>query len=304
MKAKELSKLAVVATVILVVLLSWAPQLSHLASAQVDAGLKRSLVSFGAARTLNAIISVVQGTEVALQPLGIGVTLTLGQVLDPINDLVEQFSSLMLMASVAFGIQKLLLTIGSSWLVSALVTGLAAIWSFLYWRDRAPVGLSRFFVVVIFIRFVMPVATIGSAYVFDRFSASEYETSLLSLHQTQEELKTLSQDETVPSRADAGKIAPAPNTASPATPPAEPQGLFSRAKEALTGATNAVTSAVSISADKVRAKFDSIQARAEKAAERMISLMVIFLMQTIVVPLILLLVLYRLLNGLVPSDRH
>lgn len=288
----------------LVVLLSWAPQLSHLANAQVDAGLKRSLVSFAAARTLNAIISVVQGTEVVLQPLGIGVTLTLGQVLDPINDLVEQFSSLMLMASVAFGIQKLLLTIGSTWLVSALVTGVGAFWSLLYWRDRAPLGLSRFLVVVIFIRFVMPVATIGSAYVFDRFSASEYETSLLALHQTQAELKTLAQEEAVPARADAGKFVPSPNTASPANPPAETQGLFSRAKEALAGATSAVTSAVSVSADTVRAKFDSIQTRAEKAAERMISLMVIFLMQTIVVPLILLLVLYRLLNALVPSVRH
>ena len=278
----------------LVVLLSWAPQLSHLANAQVDAGLKRSLVSFAAARTLNAIISVVQGTEVVLQPLGIGVTLTLGQVLDPINDLVEQFSSLMLMASVAFGIQKLLLTIGSTWLVSALVTGVGAFWSLLYWRDRAPLGLSRFLVVVIFIRFVMPVATIGSAYVFDMFSASEYETSLLELNQTQAELKTLAQEEAAPAKAHAATAEPAP----------EKSSLLSRAKDALAGATSAMASAVSVSADKVRAKFDSIQTRAEKAAERMISLMVIFLMQTIVVPLILLLVLYRLLNALVPSVRH
>ena len=32
---------------------------------------------------------------------GVGVTLTLGEVLDPVNDLVEQFSSLMLAAAVA-----------------------------------------------------------------------------------------------------------------------------------------------------------------------------------------------------------
>ena len=72
---------------------------------------------------MNALISVAQGTEISAQPLGVGGTLAPGQLLDPLNDLVEQFSALMLAASIAFGIQKVLITIGAYWLISLVLTG-------------------------------------------------------------------------------------------------------------------------------------------------------------------------------------
>jgi len=97
----------------LAALVAWYRPLQDVANAQVDAGLKRALISFASARALNAVISVIQGTEFSIQPIGVGVTLTSGQVLDPVNDLIEQFSTLMVVASVAFGVQKVLLAIGA-----------------------------------------------------------------------------------------------------------------------------------------------------------------------------------------------
>jgi len=118
----------------IVILGSWLAPLDAPAIKQVDAGLKRALVSFAAARTLNALISVAQGTEISAQPLGVGVTLTPGQALDPLNDVVEQFSTLMLAASVAFGVQKILISIGSYWLISLALTATALGWTWLYFR--------------------------------------------------------------------------------------------------------------------------------------------------------------------------
>jgi hypothetical protein len=46
-------------------------------------------------------------------------------VRDPITDLVEQFSTLMLMASAAFGVQKVLINIGSWWPLSVAVSATA-----------------------------------------------------------------------------------------------------------------------------------------------------------------------------------
>ena len=89
---------------------------------QSPAGPQRALASFAVAKTLNAAISAAQGTEVAVQPVGVGITLTVGQVLDPLNDLVEQFASLMLAAAIAFGVQKVLLAISAHWPVSLVVT--------------------------------------------------------------------------------------------------------------------------------------------------------------------------------------
>ncbi len=43
-------------------------------------------------------------------------------MLDPLNDLVERFSDLMLMASVAFGVQLLLLDMGVHWGMSLLLS--------------------------------------------------------------------------------------------------------------------------------------------------------------------------------------
>ena len=98
---KYLQRLALVLAVLIMVVCSWLAPIDAAANKQVDAGLKRALISFTTARVLNAIISVAQGTEVAVQPAGVGVIFTPGQLLDPINDLVEQFSNLMLAASVA-----------------------------------------------------------------------------------------------------------------------------------------------------------------------------------------------------------
>src|SRR5438046_2560244 len=84
----------------------WAPMDSP-ALAQVDAGLKRALVSFATARTINGAISVIQAAQVDIQPGGVGITLSPGQMLSPVNDLVKHFADLMLMASVAFAVQKL-----------------------------------------------------------------------------------------------------------------------------------------------------------------------------------------------------
>ena len=85
--------------------------LDNLAQENIDLSLKRALVSFGSARALNAVISVIQGTEISIEPMGVGMTLTPGEALDPINDLIERFSMVMLASSTSIGIQKIFLQI-------------------------------------------------------------------------------------------------------------------------------------------------------------------------------------------------
>ena len=108
---------------------AWLRPLDDLAGAQAQAGFKRAVASFATARALNAVISVVQGTELSVQPLGVGVTLAPGQMLDPLNDLVERFSDLMLMASVAFGVQLLLIEDGVDCFMSQPLTQVLRAWA-------------------------------------------------------------------------------------------------------------------------------------------------------------------------------
>src|SRR5262245_15918057 len=92
--------LAGVVAIVLIVA-AWGWKTDTLPDAQ--AGLERSLASFALARGLTAAVSVIEGTAVSVQPLGVGVTITPGRALRPVAEALEQFAELMLAASIAFG---------------------------------------------------------------------------------------------------------------------------------------------------------------------------------------------------------
>lgn len=243
-----------------IVACSWFAPLDSAAIQQVDAGLKRALVSFAAARTLNAVISVAQGTEVSVQPLGFGVNFTPGQLLDPVNDLVEQFANLMLAASVAFGVQRALIAIGSYWPISLALTVAALGWAWLRFRQRRPPAwLSRTLIILLMLRFAVPVVTIGADFLFQRFLAADYETS-------QRTIDTAS-----------GQAA----RASPPMPiVAADQGLLDKLKGWWSKDVD------------LKTRYENLKNAAEQAIEHMIKLIVIFLLQTLVIPLLLFWALY------------
>lgn len=252
-------------SVVTMVLCSWFSPLDSTAIRQVDAGLKRALVSFATARALNAVISVVQGTEVSVQPLGFGVNFTPGQLLDPVNDLVEQFSNLMLAASVAFGVQKVLIAIGAYWLISLVLTTAALGWAWLYFRQRQPPAwLSRMLVILLMLRFAVPMVTIGTDLLFQKFLAADYETS-------QQVIDTAS-----------GQVAKL-NPPIPIT--SENQGMLEKMKGWWSENVD------------VKTRFENLKQAAEQAIEHVIKLIVIFLLQTLVIPLLLFWALYGVARG-------
>jgi hypothetical protein len=266
--ASRFGRVVAIVLVAAAIACAWLPSIQDRANQQVDEGLKRAVVSFAAAKTLNAAISVAQGTELAFQPVGVGVTVTLGQALDPLNDLVEQFATLMLTASVAFGVQKVLLAIGAHWLVSAAVTAIAVVWALLWWRGSAPPWLSRLLLVLVMVRFAVPVITIGGDWIFQNFLAGNYE-------QAQGQLD---------------KISLAANSNGvPLPAKAKNEGLWDK----ITQWTE--------TAEKFdpRARLADLQETLGRATDYIVDVMVVFVMQTIVVPLIFLWILFKIVGGVV-----
>lgn len=246
---------------------AWLAPMDAPATAQVDAGLKRALISFATARALHGVLSVVQGTQFSAQPLGVGVTLTPGQLLAPVNDLVKHFSDLMLAASVAFGVQKAIIAIGSYWLISAVLTGVAVAWGFVYFRQRRVLPwLSKLLVVLLMVRFAVPVVVIGTDVIWQKFLAADYAA-------TQGAIDSAS--------GQAQKLGP------PVVASVEPSSLLERAKQWVAGVTD------------VKARFDEVRLAAERVTEQIIRLMVIFLLQTLILPVLLLWALYAIVRGLV-----
>jgi len=244
------------------------------ARARSSSVLRTALVTFASARALDAAISLAQGTEIAIQPAGLGMTLSAGELLDPINDLVEQFSSLMLVASTSLGLQGLLLAASAWWLLRALAVVALAARLTLLWRpdllsaDRTRL-LQRLLVLLLLARFAMPVYALGTGWLFDRFLEPSRAEATAILDDAAAEVDSIEQLAEPP--ADAGE-----------------QGWMGRVS-AWFGET--------MENLDVQGRIAAFRDRVAAVAEQIVHLIVVFVLQTIVLPLAFLWLLPRLASA-------
>ncbi|MDH5711530.1 MAG: hypothetical protein OEZ15_07710 [Gammaproteobacteria bacterium] len=229
-------------------------------------GFQRSLVSFAIAKGLNGAISIVQGTEVALEPAGVGVVLTPGQILDPANDLVERFSWVMLICTVSLGIQSILLTIFSSFYFSITVAAslllvLLFVWKPLVMPDMLKNISVRVVGFLVILRFFIPVMAVTSEGIYQAFLEPMYTESTQQLESTDKAITEISKES--------------------ATVSAESKEISWY--EALTENINSTIDAFDV--DK---RVAELKAEVENLTNHIIDLIVIFTMQTILFPLLFL----------------
>jgi len=183
----------------LLLLLNLTPWMDKQAEDYLDRALQTAATAYVSARALNAVISVLQETEVELSAALVGVNLAPGQILDPINDLVERFSAWMLIATSSLAIQKFLLLVSASWPMKALF--LAAVCAALWWFWRHPEGLTpgktrlilSLLGVLILMRFALPVMALGSDALDRFFFQQPVQENLLELQKLQNEAEQVHQ---------------------------------------------------------------------------------------------------------------
>jgi len=263
----------------LVVAVSSVTTVDRFAEQKYEALFQRAFVTFALARTLNGLISAVQGTELALQPAGVGVTLTPGEILDPVNDLVERFSWIMLGATISLGIQQVLLDVGQWWGVRLLVALLGVAWLIVRLRRRSSAGggsdsteriLLRVLVIVLFLRFAVPVAMIANEALYDLFLESRYVESAQVVESAGEQL------ERTVERAEQGDQAEG-----------EEAGLLESLGRSLSGTREALD---------FSERLDRISARAAEVIEHLIQLSVVFVLQTGILPILFLWIFLQLIK--------
>jgi hypothetical protein len=241
-----------------------------------DAAFNRALITFGVARAINGVISVAQGTEVAIHPAGFGVNFTPGQILDPINDIIEQFSWVMLASTASLGIQKIFLTMSSSWISSTilgllLIIALTTLWWPRLLNPTTRVFAKKLLLIVLFIRFSVPVAAIGSELLYEVFLAQQYIESTQKLEQTKQAISSLSRQ----AQSDIAENVD--------------EGVLDKAKKWLNSASEAVDMEV---------RFEQYTEAAAEATRHTINLIVVFVIQTVIFPLLFLWIVYRFLKEL------
>ncbi len=254
-------RLAVTVSVLLLAVLALLGTVDETGKHYADEAFKRALVTFAVARTLNGVISVAQGTEVAVEPAGVGVNFTVGQILDPVNDLVERFSAVMLVATTSLGMQNILLKISAWWGISAFlalaaVFYLVTLWSASEKLRRFSTTAVRIFLVAAFMRFAVAALIIGSNLVFNTFLAAEQAAATQALETTTSEVQAISvQAESAP---------------------AADQTLMERLGSILDESLDSMN---------VKERLENFKDRMSNASEHIINLIVIFILQTILLPL-------------------
>ena len=257
------TKSMLTALLIALVALSWTRHLDTYAQAVTAEHFKSALAAAALARAFNGVISVAQGTEVAIQPVGVGVTLTLGEILDPINDLVERFSALALVASAALLIQLTLSQIvTSSWLAGGVTVGVMG-FLLLLWRTgrlSTSSGWLRCVMGLLFVRFLLALVLIATHWINSNFLNEMLTSSMANLGAASASLETLETGHPATTDDDSFLERTADGLAR----------MFDNSKESL----------------DVQTRLETLKSQIEDSVEDIIRLIVVFALQTIIIPLL------------------
>lgn len=224
------------------------------ANTRLDSSFKQALAVFATAKGLNAVISLVQGTEVGPP----GVTISIGEILDPINDLVERFSWIMLASLTSLGIQKIMMNIVTCNGFDILLIASLVIANFLYFFKLEKISKEKklFYkvtIILIFLRFSIPFMTMANEYVYVNFVKQDYNIEVS-------------------------------------------QSMVNSAKEGFSKFDEKESSL--FSTDYYQQKMSEFEKLSSEAGDHIVDLIIIFIFQTILFPIIFLYFLYRLVSHL------
>lgn len=231
-----------------------------------DESFNRAMIAFGLAKGLNAVISLLQGTELTVTPVGVGLNFTVGEVLDPFNDMVERFSWVMLFASVSLGVQKLLLILSSKIFLQAAMGVSVLATLLLLWIRKIQshtffIVSFKIFLLLLLLRFGTLLFVYSSELFYDSVLKEEFISSNKVVEETKNKLENIQEQ----------------NSAVAVSK--QESGVLSR----ISSKYNAISESLNISK-----QLDSLSESIENASRKIINLITIFVVNSILMPLLFL----------------
>jgi hypothetical protein len=245
-------------------------------------GIERSVYVYAMVRGINGVISVLQDTEISISPAGIGLNLAVGEILDPVNDLVERFSWVMLISIASFGIQKILMDIGTWFgfrfiLSLSMVMIAAGVWV----RKNEYVDLRswgyRLALLSLIIRFGIPASAWMSEQVYTLFLEDQYNEAVQSLELVSRNIEAIE-----------------PSSAGPTRPSDDGGPLIDRLKRLFETTSDAAN---------IREKLAELKDILADSADYITKLIVVFLFETVVLPIFMLWLLLRSMGHILRIRR-
>jgi len=156
--------------IIVAIVFSWWGLLDSKASEYIASSLVQALSAFGLAKLFNATVSVLQSVQISVFVSSVSI----GELLDPFNDMIEDFSGVMKIAVTSLIFQSILLKIISTVYFKGFLTLSALLFGYLYRiKSRFTEFAYKIFVSALGAKFLLVLAVLLSALVDVSFLSHE-----------------------------------------------------------------------------------------------------------------------------------
>ncbi len=290
-------KILISFSLIILVFLSSTQTVDRFSSAQLDKAFTRSVTVFAIARGLNGVISVVQGTEVYATPAGVGVNFAVGQIVDPMNDMVERFSWVMLMSSISLGVQEIMLHLGQTMAVQLLLMTsvsliLLMLWERRIWHEKTFNILSKGVIIFLFLRFVVPLLIVFNEGIYTYVLEPKYEEAKAALVFSNDEIKGIVDEVHLNQQKQIHVQRYQENS------------LLEKAQNYFNETIQSLNISKQLQTLKMRLKtlLNNLQQKFDHAIDYILVLITIFIVENMLIPLVALWVFYKLFRKFLDAD--
>jgi hypothetical protein len=140
------------------------PLIDAEADAYFTESIKTATLAYATIRGVNAVVSVLKESEIEVSPAGVGINIAAGQILDPIDDMTERLSDVVVASIVSLGIQKVGYEIGEALSFKAIAVLLLliipALWIGQKWSSKYTGILLKLGLILLLLRFLLPAASL------------------------------------------------------------------------------------------------------------------------------------------------
>ena len=139
--------------------------------------ISKAGLAYATCRAINASVSIIKDSTLQLEPAGLGVSLAVGQIVDPVDDMAERLSDVLVTAITSLGVQKLAYEISIS-LAPQLFAVFLFIFSIVQWFENGRcLYLQKitiqFLIIVAVLRFCLPLSSLANSYLYTNYFAEQ-----------------------------------------------------------------------------------------------------------------------------------
>lgn len=153
------------------------PYLDKKADSYFSDAMTKAGVAYGVCRIVNASVSVVKESQIQIEPAGLGVSLAAGQILDPLDDMTERASDILITAIISLGIQKIAYELSVAFAPGLLGLALIAFVVTSFFKGNRAVAyrgvILKAIILISVARLCLPTSSIISFYLNDHYFSPE-----------------------------------------------------------------------------------------------------------------------------------